>query len=352
MTAAAAILAAVLAAGAAAPQAAGAAPQTGRRVPGRAEIMDRLRAPAITKVSGLVRVYADCPADMRSEFQSQIAGFAAAICRALYSHFNMQPRRFAEPGIAIHVCGGRTNDARVVSSVRKRADGARFLRIKLPSPGYSDLEAFRTETARGFMLAVRGEDMAADAVRELLLEADPEMRRRIRYGEIAAWLRGEKPEDGFADGAGQEAYDERMLKLCRSVLAPGDARPEDVLRFASRLFLYPNSFDKPFCGAYHCCTFAEAARLKDEDPRIRFAAFAKASQVPLYGGGRGEDLAAAADAYSAFLLAVAQGEAEPDELKKMLDEADLKLNQAYEKACEAHPPATAGGALRGAAEEK
>ena len=35
----------------------------------RAEIVQRMRAPVITQSEGLVRVYADCPEDVRREFQ-------------------------------------------------------------------------------------------------------------------------------------------------------------------------------------------------------------------------------------------------------------------------------------------
>ena len=50
----------------------------------RAEVLERFKAAPITKVDGLVRVVADCPADMRREFQEPVASFVADVCRTLY----------------------------------------------------------------------------------------------------------------------------------------------------------------------------------------------------------------------------------------------------------------------------
>ena len=293
----------------------------------RAEILDRLKAPAYTKVDGLVRVYADCPADMRREYQMPAASFAAAVCRSLYSHFRLRPWRFAQPGIVIHVGGERTNDTTVAVAPQTRKDGSRFMRIDLVAPAYSDIDAFRIAVVRGFMLAVKKEEIDDKTAFDLLLEADPEARVEIRYAEVKRWLRGEKTHGD----------DEDMLKLCRSVLDPGDARASDVLRFASRLYLYPATYDMPFAGRYHCCTFAEAVELAKEDPRVRLAAFIKASQIVIFGGGRGEELAAAAEEYSRFLFALAAGKEDAASLRKRLEDADLKLNIALEKARERHP---------------
>ncbi len=64
---------------------------------------------------------------------------------------------------------------------------------------------------------------------------------------------------------------------------------------------------------------------------MRFAAYDKAPEVVLFGGGRGEPLALAADAYSKFLFALARGE-EEKQLLDLLDDADMKLNVALEDA--------------------
>ena len=53
---------------------------------------------------------------------------------------------------------------------------------------------------------------------------------------------------------------------------------------------------------------------------------------PVLGGGRGEDLAAAAMDYRTFLLEFAKAEKSEDELLELLDAADVKLNVAFEKA--------------------
>lgn len=293
----------------------------------RAEIIDRLKAPVYTKVDGLVKVYADCPPDMRREYQMPAASFAASVCRSLYSGLHERPRRFAQPGIVVHIGSSRTNDATVAAAPHTRADGSRFMRIDLPAPAYSDLDAFRLAVVRGFVLAVRDREIDESEALETLLGADPRARMEINYAEIRRWLRGEKIRGD----------DEDMLKLCRSVLDPGDAHPSDVLRFASRLYLYPATYDKPFAGRYHCCTFAQAVELSDDDPRVRFAALFKASQIMIFGGGRGEELAAAAEAYSRFLFALAAAKDSAADLLGMLEDADMKLNIAFEKARERHP---------------
>lgn len=293
----------------------------------RAELLARLKAPAITKVNGLVRVFADCPEDMRREYQMPAASFAANTCRSLYAHFKIAPPRFAEPGIIVHVGDERTNDTSVVSAAATRRDGTRFTRIRLNAPAYSDLEKFRLAVVRAFMFAVKGEEIDDKAAFAVLIEADPQARTEMHYAEIDRWLHGEKTHGD----------DEEMLKLCRSVLDPGDARPSDVLRFASRLFLYPASFDKPFAGGRDSCTFAQAIELAKEDPRVRLAALEKAPQMVLFGGGRGEELCAAAESYSRFLFAIARGKDDAGALREMLADAELKLNIALEKARENHP---------------
>ena len=79
----------------------------------REEIIARFRAPPTTRVSGLVQVIADCPADMRREYQGPIARFAADICNDLYRHRRVQPVLFKEPGLIIHIGDVRTNEAAV-----------------------------------------------------------------------------------------------------------------------------------------------------------------------------------------------------------------------------------------------
>ncbi len=105
-----------------------------------------------------------------------------------------------------------------------------------------------------------------------------------------------------------------------------------MLRFASRLRLYPKSFDAPIAGRYRDCSFADAIKLVDIDPRIRLMAYDKAPLVIAYGGGRSEELTAAATAYSEFLLDLVRLKKSKDELKAQLDAADTLLNIALERA--------------------
>ena len=126
--------------------------------------------------------------------------------------------------------------------------------------------------------------------------------------------------------------DEEMIRLCRSVLVPGVARASDVLRFGDRLVLYPEYFDRPFCGKFRACTLKDAILHLKEDPRLRLHAYLKAPQVVLYGGGRGEELAAAAEAYSKLLFEMARGEKPTEELLEMLEDADIKFDIALEEA--------------------
>lgn len=288
----------------------------------RAEMIERFKAPPLTKVAGLVQVVADCPSDMRREFQSPIAGFAADICNNLYRADRIQPKHFPEPGILVYIGSGRTNDVRVVVRREVRDSGAPFTRIFLPAPGFTDLDRLRTEVVRAYYRAVKNEDLDVEAAARAIRSADPALKVDYQYEQIERWLRGE-PVDGD---------DQEMLRLCRSVLEPGVAREPDVLRFASRLYLYPESFDRPFCGKYRYCSLEEAIRNLNADPRLRLHAYIKAPQMVVFGGGRGEALAQAADAYSKLLFDMARNEKSTDELLAMLEDADIKLNIALEEA--------------------
>lgn len=288
----------------------------------RAEIIERFKSPPITKVEGLVQVFADCPADMRSEFQAPIAGFAADVCKSLYGAMMQKPSRFAAPGIVVHVGDIRTNTTEIVVRESKRADGSYCTRIYLLAPGYADLAKLRIAVAKAFLLAVKGESVDDAAAERAIRDADPALKVEFKYAEIERWMRGEAVEGD----------DEEMLRLCRAVLVPGVARQSDILRFASRLNLYPPSYDRPFCGKYTSCDFAQALELAEADPLVRFMALAKSSQIVLFGGGRGEELYEAAKAYSDFLIEVARWKKSKKELRDMLDAADLKLNVAMESA--------------------
>ena len=61
-------------------------------------------------------------------------------------------------------------------------------------------------------------------------------------------------------------------------------------------------------------------------------AYQKALELPVLGGGKSPELTAAANAYQAFLLALAKGETDEKGLTALLDAADERLNVAFEKA--------------------
>ena len=287
----------------------------------RAEMVERLKAPVLTSVDGLVQVYANCPRDMREEYQQPVSKFASSLCDRLYSSFAERRRHFQHPGMLIFVGDVRTNIADVVSVPFER-EGAKATRIYIPAPGHADLDQLRNAVVRAFFRAVRGEELDDAGVRKALLRAYPDVLADYRYEEMARWANGEKVDSD----------DEEMLKLCRSVLVPGEARPADILRFASRLYLYPAFYGTPFCGKCHCCDFRMAVDLAAKDPSVRIAALGKIQEVAAYGGGRGDKMLAASKAYSDFLLELARFDKPREKLLDMLDDADTKLNVAMEFA--------------------
>ena len=55
---------------------------------------------------------------------------------------------------------------------------------------------------------------------------------------------------------------------------------------------------------------------------MRLAAYLKSNELAVFGGGRGEDLARAAEAYTLFLRELVRGKMSQPELSAMLDRAD------------------------------
>ena len=145
---------------------------------------------------------------------------------------------------------------------------------------------------------------------EGFLSAKASERRR----ELEEWLRGEGGHD-----------DEEALALMRKVLEPGVASERDVLVFASRLQLYPETFDRPFVGGRTSLSFREAIEAAGRDPRVRLAAYLKSNELAVFGGGRGEDLSRAAEAYTLFLRELVRGKMPKSDLSAMLDRADELL---------------------------
>ena len=288
----------------------------------RNEIIARFRIAPITKLDGLVQVFADCPEDMRREFHLPVAGYVADICRSLYGAHPDRRRHFQEPGIIVSVGDERTNNAAIAVSEKIRPGGEYCTRLKILSPGYADMEKLRIETAKAFYLAVMGERIGDDEALTRLRRANPETCLADKYAAIGRWMNGEKVD----------ASDEEMLKLARSVLQPGVAYPQDILRFASRLCLYPETFSAPFCGKYRYLDYRSAVKLAKIDGRIRFIAYMKIPEIIAYGGGRGELMSEASTLYAAFLRELAAGKMQERELTEILDQADLKLNLAMEEA--------------------
>jgi hypothetical protein len=289
----------------------------------RAELIERFRAPVVTKVDGLVRVYANCPADMRRDYQLPVAGFVADVCRALAPARRKNMRKFAEPGIVVYIGDERTNRTDVIVREGVRDDGSRVTRIYLPAPGFADREKLRLAAGRAFFRAVTGETFDEPAVRRALRDTDPLLRAADDRRDLVRW----REEGVYTEGRGDEDY----LKLQRKVLTPGRAAPEDVAVFASRLYLYPPYFCLPFAGVHDRCTFDEAIALAHRDAIVRYAALRKMMELSLFGGGRGERMTAAVDAYVAFLRALALGQATDAELTALLADADGKLKGVLEK---------------------
>jgi len=283
----------------------------------RAEIIDRFRAVPVVKVDGLVQVVADCPADMRREYQLPVAGMVADICRSLYSAEMSKPKRFAEPGIVVHVGNVRTNMTNVVSRACARDDGWKYTRIYLPAPGYADQRALTLATARAYFLSVHGEEVDDKKALHALMSSSPELRAAESCGRLVDW----SGRGIYVDGMDDEDY----LKLSRKVLLPGRLTKHELNEFASRLYLYPLAYDAPFAGKYMSVDFETAVRLREKDPAIRLVALIKSKQILIFGAGRGEELQAAADAYAEFLTELAREEKTDGELLALLETANGKL---------------------------
>ena len=287
----------------------------------RAEIVARFKAPVVTQAEGFVRVYADCPEDMRREFQMPVASFAAETVKTLRRGLSMKSERCPSPGIVISVGDVRTNDSSVVA--RAVTNGADVVtRIYVRAPGYASLERLRIEVVKGFFRRVRRVELSDSEAVAAYRSADPELRVADERRRLEEWL---------ATGRGV-ADDEEGIALMRRILRPGVASPRDILVFASRLYLYPPLHGQRFAGRYDCLSFRDAVACAPADPFVRRLALAKASEVPVFGGGRGAAMTAAANAYTQFLLELARGEKDSEGLLRMLDEADTLLNVAFEEA--------------------
>lgn len=289
----------------------------------RAEIIAWMKAPVLNMSQGLVRVYADCPEDMRRTYQMPMARMACDLASTLYKGTGVQERRFNRPGIIIHVGSVRTNLQEV--AVRVETNGTDVsTHIYARSPAYVNVTNLRLEVAKAFMRSVLGKESSAEEISSVLRAADPRTRIEDERVKLEQWLQG---RGGHRD--------EDAFQLMRKVLEPGKASRRDILVFASRLYLYPETYDRPFAGSVDCVSFRDAVKLAKIDPRVRFSAYLKARELPVFGGGRGQALLLAAQAYSEFLKELVKGEKTEEDLLSMLDQADGLLRLAEQDTVDA-----------------
>lgn len=285
----------------------------------RAEIIDRMKAPPITVVQGLVSVYGDCGKERRRTFQQPIAMFAGDVCRDLYQKNSLKESRFPEPRIVIHIGDSEGGETNVVTHVSRRdGDKPRF-KILLPSPAHSDMDALRLAVVRGFCLAVLDKELDDAGANAFCRSLDPVLRAEDDLAKLDAWR-----DEGAVDA---ETSDEDMLKEMRKVHVPGRILKSELRSFASRLYLLPGFHRHRFAGKYECVSFREAIGVREEDPRIRLAAYRKIPELIIHGGGHGEEMDAAVAAYCEFLNKLAIGTDEARLLEAMLDVADRKLKE-------------------------
>lgn len=331
---------------------------------------------AVMSTDGFIRVVAyDNPRDDVG-FRRPILAFAGNLLDSLSRAFDVKRGKASEPGLVIYAMDGRTNDTRVIVKQETRGNGSSVVKIYLPSPGYSDLDELRMGIAKSFV----GPDMPDWLAQGVLRCRDGEMRREdtrfmlelwssgrlpffpalctdLRVGKgkaaalpgfVAGWIKERKVLEklkaegwngnrlaelltGEKDPVLQDrACDERLARLARSVLEPGECGEWELNFFSSRLLLQPPYFDMKLVDDRAVCTFRDAIDAGESNLLVRATALLKSREVPLYAIGRGDGLRSAADAYTRFLLGVAAGEKRED-LEKLLKKADSKLEAAYEK---------------------
>lgn len=282
----------------------------------RAEMIARFKAPVLTQAEGLVKVFANCTEDRRREFQAPVARFAGETVTTLAGASGRRLTRVARPGIVLHLGDVATNRTDVLVRVATN-EGAVVTRLFLPNPATTDLNALRTEIVRAYFRAVERTERTAAEAAEAYRMTDPDYRVARARRRLADWL--DRAEGSDADG----------FRLLYHVFRPGTLSRVEARVFASRLWLYPQTFARPFGGRFGALTFRAAIACAKDDPLVRLAAREKADALLVFGGGRGEGLQAAADAYRAFLLALADGEATEESLKDLLETADGLLNVAF-----------------------
>ena len=336
---------------------------------------------AAVSSDGFIRVVAYDDARDEVGFRLPILAFAGKMIDAISKAYDMKRVKVNEPGLVIYAMDGRTNDTRVIVRRETRKSGSEVVKIFLPSPGYSDLDELRTGIARAFL----GAGLPDWMVQGLMRSMDDDTRREderfvlslwssarlpffpalctdLRVGKgraaalpgyIAGWVKEKKLLatlreqewdgkrlaqllTGETDPVLQDrASDERLARLARSVLEPGNCGLWELDFFSSRLFLYSPVFDVSMVRGRYACSFRDAIDENGSNLIVRAAAFLKAREVPLYALGRGDEMQAVASAYERLLLGIAAGE-ERAKLDEMLDSADSKLELAYEKRRKDH----------------
>lgn len=285
----------------------------------RAELIERFKSPVLTQAEGLVKVYANCAVDVRREYQAPVARFAGETVTALARAAQRPLVRVTRPSLVLHLGDVRTNRTDVL--VRVATNGGHVVtRLFLPNPAQTDLGALRTEIVRAYFRAAARRELSPAEAREAYRQTDPDYRLSGERQRLADWL-------DRADGDDDEGF-RRLYRVSR----PGRLSRIEARVFASRLWLYPRTFDRPFLGRFDALSFREAIACAKGDPFVRVAALDKANELPVFGGGRGEGLQATATAYRAFLLELARGAASEDALKDLLEAAETRLAVAYEAA--------------------
>ena len=331
---------------------------------------------AVVSTDGFIRVVAyDNPRD-EVGFRRPILAFAGNLLDSLSNAFNVKRVKVKEPGLVIYAMDGRTNDTRVIVKPETRSNGSKVVKIYLPSPGYSDLDELRMGIAKSFVgadmpdwlaqgvLRCRDSETIREDTRFMLelwsggrLPFFPALCTDLRVGKgraaalpgfVAGWIKEKKILEklkaegwngvrlaemltGERESALQDrACDERLARLARSVIEPGESGKWELDFFSSRLMLYPPYFDMKLVDGKAVCSFREAIDVGESNLLVQATALLKSREIPLYAIGRGDRLRMAADAYTRFLLGVAAGEKKED-LEKLLKKADSKLETAYEE---------------------
>ncbi len=103
---------------------------------------------AVSSSGGFVKVYAFDDLNDPVGFRAPILKFVTSIVQGLAKDLKLDVPR-GEARILVYAMEGRTNDTRVLSKVIRRREGIQT-KIRLPSPGYSDINKFRFEVAKAF----------------------------------------------------------------------------------------------------------------------------------------------------------------------------------------------------------